>query len=341
MIDWLTLKCPPCPGLEIDGGKIVFVNSDGSIDYMVDKFQPVVNSYDDRISIKANSDGVVISGNPSKWLQGHNLFGIENFSRVLHLFIDSISNHIYFDKEWIDKVKSGDFEVNRIDLTYSYRLENQGEVIKWLNAMQCVCSGKRQAASRSKGTTVYFGKHSRRSTIKFYDKQGEINASKEHMLSKRFNDYQVFYLQRWAKGILRCEICLRKKCLKDEFKCYRGKEFLLMCEEDLRSMYMKKLSTVNFSEKFVVSDFDLEKIKPNLRACYTLWQEGYSIREVYCNGSAYNYRKQFKELYNVDIFLQSPKEFRKSAMVIPIMRPLIAVPCEIPWDAETLDLLAV
>jgi hypothetical protein len=176
--------------------------------------------------------------------------------------------------------------------------------------------------------------------IKFYDKEGEVNRGDDHGISSKLNTAQGKFLRTWVKGILRCEVQLRKKCLQDEFKLMNGNDYLRLTDKELRQIYMKKLSTVRFPEKMIVRDDELQQVPPRLRAVYSMWFEGYNIQELYPRATAYRYRKQFIEEYGVDIFMQSPKEFRKTAQVLPMLRPLVAEPCEVPFEAHELGLLA-
>lgn len=336
MIDWLTLELPPV-GHDINNGLVLFVRPDGEIDYMVEKYMTVQGSFDNSVQIRATGTEVVISGNPAKWLQGHNLFGVSDFRRVLELYVTSLQDVLKYDSLWYDSVISGNFIVKRIDITYNYRLKNQGEVIQWLNAVSQVSSGKRQKLTADRGTTVYFGKNSKRSTVKFYDKEGELFV---HPISGKFDKQQYNYLTHYSKGLLRCEVCIRRKCLESEFKMIKGKDWLSVTEKELRAMYMKKLKGVNVPEKTMIKDEIVNQLPNRLKAVYKLWIEGHDIQEMWPRATAFRYRKLMRDEYGVDIFLPCPSTIAKTSRVLPLLRPLEAIPEEIPAGAFEFGLLA-
>lgn len=336
MIDWLTIELPPV-GHDLNNGHVVFVRPNGEIDYMVEKFLTVQGSYDNSVQVRATGTEVVISGNPAKWLQGHNLFGISDFRRVLEMYVLSLRHVLKYDDAWYNDVMSGNFVVKRIDITYNYRLKNQGEVMTWLNAVSQVSSGKRQKLTADKGTTVYFGKNSKRSTVKFYDKEGELAV---HPFSGKFDTEQTKFLEWYSKGLLRCELCIRRKALEDEFKLTKGIDYLKLTEKELRAIFMKKLKGVNIPDRMMVKDEIIEFMPHRIRAAYILWQQGHDMKVMWRRSQAYNIRKIMLEEYGVDIFLPCPSTVAKTLRVLPLLRPLEAIPEEIPVGAMEFGLLA-
>ena len=82
MIDWVTAEV--CCDNSLETGCIAKINPKGDIDWVSQSWLPVVGSYDSNIMIKPVSDSrVIISGNPAKFLQGHNLFGTND---LVYLF---------------------------------------------------------------------------------------------------------------------------------------------------------------------------------------------------------------------------------------------------------------
>lgn len=336
MIDWLTIELPPV-GHDLNNGHVVFVRPNGEIDYMVEKFLTVQGSHDNSVQVRATGTEVVISGNPAKWLQGHNLFGISDFRRVLEMYVLSLRHVLKYDDAWYNDVMSGNFVVKRIDITYNYRLKNQGEVITWLNAVSQVSSGKRQKLTADKGTTVYFGKGSKRSLVKFYDKEGELTV---HPISGKFDTEQTKFLEWYSKGLLRCEVQLRRKCLEDEFKLVKGIDYLKLTEKELRAIYMKKLKGVNIPEKTMIKDDIIKELPNRLKAVYKFWIEGHDIQEIWPRATAFRYRKLMREEYGIDIFLPCPSTVAKTSRILPLLRPLEAIPEDVPAGALEFGLLA-
>ena len=85
MIDWITAKVPLKHSGEICDGRILKLSTEGVIDYEIRTWLPIEGSHSSTLSVKTieidgNGDGTVlmISGNPTKWFQGHNIFGTDD-----------------------------------------------------------------------------------------------------------------------------------------------------------------------------------------------------------------------------------------------------------------------
>ena len=72
MIDWVTAKMP-CQNT-LNTGFVAKVEPCGRIEWVSQSWLPVQGSHDSNIVIKPMTDNTIqVSGNPTKWLQGHNL----------------------------------------------------------------------------------------------------------------------------------------------------------------------------------------------------------------------------------------------------------------------------
>ncbi len=77
MIDWVSaiLPCKHDPSKLISGIVMSF-DAQGENEWTVNKTLTVEGSYSSKIQIKSHTENqIYISGNPTKFLQGHNLFG--------------------------------------------------------------------------------------------------------------------------------------------------------------------------------------------------------------------------------------------------------------------------
>lgn len=87
MIDWITAKVPLKHSGEIYG-RILKFTIDGVVDYEIRTWLP---SHSSNLSVKTiefdeNGNGTVlmISGNPVKWFQGHNIFGTDDVCGLVY-----------------------------------------------------------------------------------------------------------------------------------------------------------------------------------------------------------------------------------------------------------------
>ena len=89
MIDWVTAKLP-CNN-DLRGGCVAKCDADGNVVWLSESFIPVEGSHESSISIKAlTPQTIVVSGNPVKWLQGHNLFGTNDLTLLMATFFSSL-----------------------------------------------------------------------------------------------------------------------------------------------------------------------------------------------------------------------------------------------------------
>ena len=78
MIDWVSavLPCSHSPEL-LQDGVTACINADGSERWHSFNPKMVEGTYSDKILIKSMSPNFIyVSGNPAKWLQGHNILGL-------------------------------------------------------------------------------------------------------------------------------------------------------------------------------------------------------------------------------------------------------------------------
>ena len=103
------------------------------------KFLPLVGSHDATISIRSITQSTIeISGNPTKWLQGHNLFGTNDLKRLVWLFFNKLLDipelKLKPSLEQLHAVKMGKLTVSRVDINETWFLETREEVLAWLRS---------------------------------------------------------------------------------------------------------------------------------------------------------------------------------------------------------------
>ena len=184
MIDWVTMKVSCDHDGIISNGEVVSLSKDGdSIEWSLVKFLPVVGSHDATISIRSITQSTIeISGNPVKWLQGHNLFGTGDLKHLVWVFFNKLLEipelKLKPTLEQLHAVKMGKLTVSRIDINETWFLKDRNEVLAWLRAAGQKMRLKHRGAGQFKGDTLYWGKGSRRWFLKCYSKGDEINSKK-------------------------------------------------------------------------------------------------------------------------------------------------------------------
>ncbi len=159
--------------------------------------------------------------------------------------------------------------------------------------------------------TLYFGKSSRRWSLKFYHKGQEIKDNKKH---QRELPKEVLL---FADKSLRCELTLRGKEL-DKIGLSTVSAWEDIATVDVYNSYLSKL---DLSDNMTTVDQEkLEKLPPRLVAVYHCWTRGDDIREMYPKNTFYRYRKQIMEALGVNISVRQPSSESDRSNVIPLVR---------------------
>jgi II/X family phage/plasmid replication protein len=345
MIDWLTLIIP-LPHKHFIGGKTLFIDEFGELVGEKFKGKSFEGSADSTIYAASNNpEELFIHGNPAKFLQGHNVFGIDNPYRLTELLFnylydnDLIEFNIFDVKNALDNAK-----IVRMDINKSYDLLNNDDVDIFINALHY--KGKtRHGKAQRKGGTVYFGKNSKRYALKFYNKFAELNTIKESKkIIENLTAEQINLIYKEAKPLLRAELVLRSLELKekgiDKLGQWKGETM----SKKIFNTYLKKL---DINKQVALTD-EIENNLPNVvKLTYYKWfhskQElipGQSMSKT----SYYRHRKALKE-YGIDISIprdiKKLKENQAKGNEIPFFRILEATPKEIPQSFYDMGLIAM
>ena len=335
MIDWLSGKIMfKHTSKDIPVGTVASISPDGELEWKTIKRKVIEGSYSNKFTIRSCPSSEIskgefttldFSGNPVKFLQGHNIWGS---SDVLGLARDAILlclNKLGLKLTDIEfkALSSGLISLSRVDINYMYSMGNLDKVNQWLHA--CEFSARtRQGKGHFSGTTLYFQKKSTRWSLKFYSKGLEIKAPghqlpKEFLAAKSFHDY--------ANDKLRCELTLRTKELKklglDNVARWGDNEPYEVYEK-----YMVKLEMSTQKEL----DCLIDDIPRSISNTYLIWKEGYDLKSRLPKNTYYRHRRELLK-HGVDISIPSAK---KPSNVIPLMRVIEAIPAQIPeWAHGT------
>jgi II/X family phage/plasmid replication protein len=342
MIDWVTAIIPLRHSQPINNGMVVSTTPDGEIEWTTNKRLAVRGSFESSIHIQSDNRtqcpetgdflNIVFDGNPVKFFQGHNLWGTNDLIGLMAEAALQIANmiglHIPSD-DW-ELIVLGAYPLKRVDSTMMIELGNQTNVESFLY------SAERLAHMRYKGQgimtkgTLYFGKNSRRESLKFYSKGKEIRA-KGHRLPDELE--ALPHLMAWVDSKLRAEHTLRAMELKD-----RGLNLALHWNENTpEETLLKALSGLNMSENQTITETALAGLPPRLVAVYLLWKEGHDLRAMYPRMTFYRYRKQLQEHAGIDIAVIQGNRKEPAPNVVDFRRVLRPERCtQVPeWAIGT------
>ena len=328
MIDWVTaiLPCKHDRSRLIDG-LIYSYDALGNQQWMVEKKLSIEGSFSSKVQIKSHDNfHIWISGNPTKFLQGHNIFGSNDLRHLMGLFFDALLKQdigLCPDPFQYNKIKDGEYQLTRVDVNESWHLDNKKDVLAWIRAVGSTAYMKHRGAGQFSGDTAYFGKNSRRWSLKCYSKGQEINA-RGHRIP---DEIAIPELLEYARKALRIEGVTRQLELKKR-QLHIASNWDIDTAEGLLLEYISKLE---MSDVYMLKDDVLDSLPSRLRLAYQAWLNGDDLKAVLPRPTFYRYRKQILE-YGVDISSKSPKE---KSNVIPLIRVLEAKPVGIPdWAYE-------
>lgn len=346
MIDWIDAIVPCRHVSEITGGKIERTTVDGKTEWKKGLFRSLVGSFETGIQLKTawRSDTgdcthLHVSGNLAKFFQGHNLWGSDDPGALVVEFMKWL---VGYDAEtsllglcpqaeniqaWID----GAYRFTRVDYTETFHLDSEADVLAYLRAAEHTAHlAHRGRGQLCEGSTLYFGKHSRRWALKLYAKGPEIrkNADSQPAILK------LPSAQAWAAKSLRCELVLRSMELKRRGLDSAQAWFVLQengVQFDPSYLIREILGDMTMTTTLDLSPDVLKTLKPALRMAYLTWHAGADLRTVHSKTAFYRYRAQLIP-YGIDIATVQPRELSHRA----IAAVLVARPADVPdWAAGT------
>ena len=336
MIDWVTGKFWITHNPEVlrSGQSIRTKIVDGveTIEYDIANRLSVKGSHDATITIRSHTDNTVeISGNPAKFLQGHNVFGRNDLKYLVAKMIDKLCMIDELELKPTDieyeNIQEGKYHLSRVDVNEHFAFPSAQVARAWLRAAGNSANMKFRGAGLFKEGTLYF--EGKRYIPKIYFKYDEINSKdKSHRLPDEL--LQIPELVEYAEKSLRFEIKILSTQLKD-WSLHLG------CNWDASTATMlindQFISKLQLSANIPIENEVIESLPKNLRLTYTAWVNGEDLRQVLSRPTFYRYRTRLME-YGIDISIVKDIE-KEQSNVVPMIRYLEAVPMGIPdWAYE-------
>lgn len=335
MIDWITCLIP-FRHRPIQSGKVLFLDYDDAIQKAIPRRRPVAGSHSQSITVRSCgaagerlASHISLSGNPSKFLQGHNVFGSDDLLALVSDTVREIDRalHLDIDRFSYRAIDAGEYEVSTIDINYSFELPSQTDVRTWLDQAE-VTTRSRCGRPSSRPGTVYWQKHSRRWAMKAYSKWLELQSTKDHRLPLALESSPLL---NWVKNILRVELRLKSLELHD-LKLTKAKDLA----QRIEALFAEYKEKIVMPTQLRLVDEKVHTLPAKLMSTYTLWREGHNVKELLSKPTFYRHRALLLE-HGIDISIAAlPPE---SPNVVPLLRVLEATPAQIPGWAFDLGLI--
>jgi hypothetical protein len=340
MVDWLTVELPDPVGLPINDGHVCRVRSDGSLEWNTACRKQLRGSWDSSMMFRALgaapdgqcASGLEISGNPAKFLTGHNLFGSDCPTNLLTRLLDRVGPTLWPDAHFdADTIDLGEGLISRIDLTGSWLLDRASDVVPYLRAMEeRVWVPHRGRGVMNDVGTLYFGrtakgKRAKAWQLKLYSKGLEIGV---HPLP--LPAYGVPHLLDEVNRTIRVELTLRTSELKRLGLTRIGD----WTSERVAEVWRTYVSKLDFGEATMNLDtLDLAELGLKARHATALgaWKAGNDLRSCMPASTFRRLRSELKVLTGYDIATQRPK-----SNVVPLQRLVVATDAGRPEWADAL-----
>jgi II/X family phage/plasmid replication protein len=340
MIDWLSgdFACPN-DGM-VYGGFLSAYHADGSRDWTSFRRLQVEGSHSAVVSVKSRDyDTLTVSGNPSKFLQGHNVFGSNNLLSLAPALLEGLTDRLGLSPSPSARASwyAGEFDLSRLDLTRSYDLGSADQVRRFLTAAGAVAHGRHQKVSQYDSQTVYLGQKSRRASLKLYDKFTEMQQ-RGHTLPTTLAPIWHQKLLQWAEGKVRAEVTLRSMELRDRH-LDRG---AVWSPSLIESVIDNRLAQLELNDTMRLAEDAVIGLRPKLVPIYHAWRAGADLKSLYAKNTFYRYRRALLP-HGIDIAHVRPHEVIAENQYLlgqPLKSFLTGPGVEPPAWARGTDLLA-
>lgn len=334
MIDWVTAVIP-FRHKRINNGHVQKIDSDGVERWLVACPKQFEGSFESSIAVKSNeiseclqyADKLYISGNPSKFLQGHNVIGTDDLNLLVERTLDAISEQAGFTVDEVTRrrIRSGLYFVKRLDINYMFQLPSLSDVRAFIDAAG-IKTRTRHGRSTIKKGTFYVGQTSRRWALKGYSKFDEImGGEKGHRLPPHLFQSP---LVGFTEDKLRLELVLRapelKKITDDENPSARQ-----ILELGISSLFNEYVSRLEMTANVSIKDEKLASLPSKIQGTYALWRQGFDVRSMLPKATFYRHKTMLKD-YEIDISLPHEQCDNHASNVVPLVRVLEAKPVTIP-----------
>lgn len=344
MIDWLSMVVPCHHPEPITGGHVLSIQPTGEVEWTCRKRATVEGSFSTGLQVRsAEHQGadpcthIEVSGNPVKFFQGHNLWGSDDVHGLALATVTHLVDVLGLTPTEADRAawRAGCIRLTRVDCTESFHLGSLGEVLAWLRAAeQTAHLSHRGRGQLVKGSTLYFGKNSRRWSLKLYSKGQEIRA-------KGHGQDAVLSLPsavEWANRTLRVELVLRgmelKRLGRDLVSAWMPQEGTdwVAGEGVTLELLRDRLGGMTMTTTAKLSADVLDSLFPAQRTAFAAWEAGNDLRTMMPTRSFYRLRAKLLP-HGIDIATVLPREVSN---VVPLFKTLEAVPAAVPdWAVGT------
>ena len=152
---------------------------------------------------------IEIKASPAKIMQGHNVYGSDDFYDCCFALLELLSMTY---PQLVEQLDNFSWRLAQIDITYSFRARDDSEARAFINALHSVSHGQVRPRKGYDGTAYFGVKKSRLKNIKVYLKSSEVLETISHNLKRPdgelLNEVYTPELLAFSEGLIRWEVSL-------------------------------------------------------------------------------------------------------------------------------------
>lgn len=255
----------------------------------------------------ANSNKIQIEGNPAKFLQGHNLFGINDASKLIFLTVKQLIENTDLGlnptQAQLEDIKNGMVKITRLDINRNFHLRSKIDADRWIIEARDGMTMSHYGQVKVFNSSLYFGKGEKTKELKFYAKGAEIIAN-----NSLPRNLQTLELVEYANKLLRFEIRFNSKWLSSENLSYA----LNWNDRLVESLLDESLSRIKLSGNMQLTDEKLLGLKSTLLGTYNKWLDGHCLKDCLKPSAFYRHKRELLQ-HGVDISIVLP-QFKKRTL---------------------------
>ncbi len=296
------------------GGQVIATkfNEDGLEvrEYGLLKHAPFEGSHSANLLLRC-VDGRVLElyGSPSKWLQGHNLWGSCDLRGLLRGCLDLLYSGPLANRPAVSDFALSSARVSRIDINEMFELNSLDDVKLYMAvaAQRTSLSHRGKGALAEDGCTLAWGMHKGNRSLwkaKFYAKGPESRVKRKGKTSLPARLVNDPHVMAWIDRQLRLEFELHGRELRrrglDTVECWN--------ETRCRSVFAGLVGKFFWGDDPVTINEKVEGVKPGVVVVYDAWLAGRDLASLYPRSSLYRHRTACKKAFGVDILLPAPSQ---------------------------------
>lgn len=296
---------------------------------------------------------VDISGNPTKFLQGQNVWGSDDIEGACVAYLKQVlkESNIWqaMNKGERAKVERLDVYCTRFDLTTNLIMKTESDKKAFLAAVAQQAESKRGKVNVV-NTTTYFGAETW-CQVKFYDKIAEVmaNLPKLDFKATKQENEPIIKMLKFVSAVniellpyVRCELRIGKDYIRDNKinKLYKIIEHINeKAEVKKGGLIMEKVSALKLGQKGTTTatikeaTLKLEELRREkvinaaLVNTFKLWATGENVRDCVSKATFYRHRKELIGLVSVDVSLINVEAKEQRSKIVPLIREVEAATC--------------